>query len=104
MIFAPVMIQINSNCSRLDAVKARANELSVQAAGTPAAGPVAETARKVKSDLASVQAQVKTGDAKKAEAALAAAKRDVSAELANAALASQASQGGAGSGGLDVYA
>ena len=98
------MIQINSNCSRLDTVKARANELSVQAAGTPATGSAAETARKAKSDLASVQAEVKTGDAKKAEAALAVAKRDVSAELAAATPARPATQAGTASGGLDVYA
>jgi hypothetical protein len=78
------MIDVNSNCSRVDAVKAAANQLKLMssaASASPATpdAPANAAARKVKSDLQAVDAQVKSGDAKKAELALAAAEKDVSA-------------------------
>lgn len=75
------MIAVNSNCSRVDAVKAQATQLKLQSAGDPATTS-ADTpgARKVKADLQNLDSQIKTNDAQKAEQALSTAKKD----LANA--------------------
>jgi hypothetical protein len=78
------MIAINSNCSRVDAVKAAATLLKLQStiAGSSATGSSAQgsdAARKVNSDLQALDGVIKTGDAQKAELALAATRKDVEA-------------------------
>ena len=77
-----VMIAVNSNCSRVDAVKAAATLLKLQStiaesatAGQSAQG--SDAARKVNSDLQALDGVIKTGDAQKAELALAATRKDV---------------------------
>ena len=78
------MIDINSNCSRVDAVKAAAGQIKLQwgiSKPTPA-DPAAQgndSSLKVKSDLTTLDSQIKVGDAKKAEQALAVTKKDVAA-------------------------
>ena len=79
------MIAINSNCSRVDLVKAQAGQLKIQAAAASATGPAAPAVRKVKTDLQTLDTQIKTGDAKKAEQALATTERDVQAAQDGAA-------------------
>ncbi len=66
------MIAINSNCSRVDAVKASANQLKIQFAQTQRTGEPNDKQRKLDGELQSLDAEIKTGDAKKAEQALAA--------------------------------
>jgi hypothetical protein len=75
------MINANSNCSRVDAVKAAANQLELLsgATGSSPTAPTSSAARKVKSDLLTLDDQIRTGDAKKAELALAVTKKDVQA-------------------------
>ena len=77
------MIAVNSNCSRVDAVKAAATLLKLQSsAAAPSASASSaqgSDARKVNSDLQTLDGVVKTGDAQKAELALAATKKDVEA-------------------------
>src|SRR5271165_4874262 len=99
------MIAVNSNCSRVDAVKAAANQLMLQSSvtGSGSTAPNAQanaSARKVKSDLLTLDGQIRTGDAKKAELALAVTKKDVTAAEAvtRQKSASQDSRG------LDAYA
>jgi len=93
------MIDCNSNCSRVDAVKALATQLELQSNGKRPAERADGRSEKVKSDLQALDEQIKTGDAKKAEAALAVAKKDLnSAPVARTRDASSAFNG------LDVYA
>jgi hypothetical protein len=86
------MIDVNSNCSRVDAVKAAATQLKLQSSasslssssstptdGRPPAPSSADAARKVKSDLQTLDTQIKADDAQKAELALAVTKKDVAA-------------------------
>lgn len=80
------MIDANSNCSRVDAVKAAANELKIQSAAANSTGdgaPLDEASRKLKSDLQNLDAQVKSGDPQKAELALAQARQDEAAAEAD---------------------
>jgi hypothetical protein len=97
------MIDVNSNCSRVDAVKAQATLLKLQTSGTSSSRPAAsanDPSRKVKSDLQSLDTQIKANNAQKAEIALAATKKDISA----AQTASYQKNGGQSYQGLDVYA
>jgi hypothetical protein len=71
------MIDVSSNCSRVDAVKALANQLKTQYVAPPTQVPADDKSRKVQSDLQTLDNQIKTGDAKKAEAALAVARKDL---------------------------
>lgn len=84
------MIDANSNCSRVDAVKAQATQLKLQTAATdsaataapkgagrPATFSSADAARKVKTDLQTLDTQIKADNAQKAELALAVTKQDV---------------------------
>jgi hypothetical protein len=64
------MISVNSNCSRIDAVKAAANQLQRQIALAPQKSPESESYRKAQGQLQSLQAQIKTGQAQSAETAL----------------------------------
>jgi hypothetical protein len=69
------MISATSNCSRLDAVKATANQLKLQAAQTPKAkDATSPTAKAVAAQLSALDDSVKAGDARKAELALAQAR------------------------------
>ena len=77
------MISINSNCSRVDAVKASANQLRIQFAQARKAGGADEVNRKLNNELQSLDAQIKTGDAKKAEEALSVA-RSVATQVQSA--------------------
>lgn len=72
------MIDVNSNCSRVDAVKAMAAQLRMQAAQAPHTVPADDNYRQVQTKLASLDTEVKNGDARKAEAALSTAKNAVS--------------------------
>ncbi len=78
------MIAVNSNCSRVDAVKAAATLLKLQSSvsGSSTIGSSvqgSDAARKVNSDLQTLDGVLKTGDAQKAELALAATRKDVEA-------------------------
>jgi hypothetical protein len=80
------MMDINSNCSRVDAVKAAASQIKLQwGASQPAPADAAKSGNdssgKVKSDLTALDSQIKTGDAKKAEQALAVTRKDVAAAV-----------------------
>ena len=97
------MIDVNSNCSRVDAVKAQATQMKLQSSTLlPAgqAGQADETSRKVKSDFQTLDTQIKTGDAKKAELALAAAKKDLAEEQTQP----PSRRNSQNSGSLDAYA
>jgi hypothetical protein len=99
------MISVNSNCSRVDAVKAAATLLKLQSsvAGSSTTSPSAQgtdAARKVKSDLQALDGVIKSGDAQKAEVALAAVKKDVDA----AESAAQQKSTNEDYRGLDTYA
>lgn len=72
------MIAVNSNCSRVDAVKMQATQLKLQSDRPRRVGPADDSSRKVKADLETLDGQIKAGDAKKAELALAETKRDIS--------------------------
>jgi hypothetical protein len=61
------MISVNSNCSRIDAVKASANQLKAQAALTPPSAQKTDSYRKAQSQIQSLDQEIKTGDAQKAE-------------------------------------
>ena len=67
------MISLSSNCCRVDAVKASANQLKLQVAQQRASLD-AEAARSADQQLLTVDAQVRKGDANKAELALSNAK------------------------------
>ena len=68
------MSAINSNCSRVDAVKASANQLRIQLAQLARIDGANDKSRAVRSELETLDGQVRTGDAKKAESALSAAR------------------------------
>lgn len=65
------MCSVNSNCTRIDAVKATANQLKLQKL-PPATDPHADPQKSqaVKTDLQALDSSIKTGDAQKAELAL----------------------------------
>ena len=63
------MITFNSNCSRVDMVKAQANQIKTQFGGSSGTEKSDPPARKVKSDLQTLDTQIKSGDANKAEVA-----------------------------------
>jgi hypothetical protein len=99
------MIDPNSNCSRVDAVKAAATQIKLQTPA-PSASPTAraadpnDAARKVQGDLQTLDGDIKSNDAKKAELALAVAKKDIAA----AATTSQPASYRPNSRGMDAYA
>jgi hypothetical protein len=99
------MIAVNSNCSRVDAVKAAATLLKLQSSvsGSTPTEPSAQgsdAVRKVKSDLQALDNVIKSGDAQKAELALAATRKDVAAAQEAAPQKSAAND----FNGLDAYA
>jgi hypothetical protein len=67
------MISLSNNCCRVDAVKASANQLKLQLAQQRTRLDDSAT-RSATQELLTVDAQIKTGDANKAELALANAK------------------------------
>ena len=67
------MIDINSNCARVDFVKALASQLKVQAAQPSHGSKPDEGYQKLKMKLEAVDQAVKSGDPQKAEQALSAA-------------------------------
>ena len=74
------MISASSNCSRIDAVKASANQLKIQTvkpSSTKETDSADASASKVKSDIQTLDDSIKSGDAKKAELALSNVKSDV---------------------------
>ena len=94
------MIDANSNCSRVDAVKAAATQIKLQTPGAsahPAAG-ANDTARKVQGDLQALDGDIKSNDAKKADLALAVTKKDIAAATSQPATFRQNSRG------MDAYA
>lgn len=104
------MIDVNSNCSRVDAVKAAATQLKLQstatssatkAAGHSPAPAGADATRKVQSDLQNLDTQVKADNAQKAELALAVTKKDAAAAQTTG---NPQSDGTQIFRGLDVYA
>ena len=68
------MIDVNSNCSRVDAVKSMASQLKMQAAQLPHSNPTDDNYRKIQAKLDSVDTAVKKNDARQAENALSTAK------------------------------
>jgi len=70
------MINIDSNCSRVDAVKASANQLKMQVDQTPRT-PGDQTYRKAQSQLQALDSDIKSGNAQKAETTLSTAKSTV---------------------------
>jgi hypothetical protein len=94
------MIDANSNCLRVDAVKAAATEIKLQspaASANPAAGSK-DPARKVQGDLQTLDGDIKSNDAKKAELALAVTKKDIAAATSQPAAFRKNSRG------MDAYA
>ena len=91
------MIDINSNCSRVDAVKAMASQLKMQVAQAPHTTPPDKNVQKAQSQLDSLDIEVKKGDAQKAEIALSTARSAVT-ELQTQRPKSSSARG------LDVYA
>jgi hypothetical protein len=92
------MIDVNSNCSRVDAVKSMASQLKMQAAQIPHSNPTDDNYRKVQAKLETVDTAVKKNDARQAENALSTAK----SALNQLQTQSAAAQGG--NGRLNVYA
>jgi hypothetical protein len=68
------MIDVNSNCSRVDAVKSMASQLKMQAAQLPHSNPADDNYHKVQAKLETVDTAVKKNDARQAENALSTAK------------------------------
>jgi uncharacterized coiled-coil DUF342 family protein len=91
------MINPGSNCSRVDAVKATANQLQMQLDQTPRTTPASDALRKAQGEIQSLNSQIKSGDARKAETALSSAKSAVN-ELQTQAPAPKKLQRG-----LDMY-
>jgi hypothetical protein len=93
------MIAVNSNCSRVDAVKASAQQLQMQLEQAPQTTPESSQYRKAQSQLQGLEAQVKSNNAQKAETALSTAKSAVQALHIQSTPSATATQPG-----LDVYA
>ena len=72
-----MVIDVNSNCSRVDAVKASANQLKMRVDQAPHTTPADTAYRKAQSQIQSLDQTVKAGDAQKAETALSTAKSTV---------------------------
>ena len=92
------MIDANSNCSRVDAVKASANQLKMQVDQAPHTLPPDENYRKARSQIQSLDQQIKSDDAKKAETALSTAKAAVTQLQTQKPASTQFTRG------LDAYA
>lgn len=71
------MISAASNCCRIDAVKASANQLKLKLARHAAADNTDPMWRSATQQVQSLDGQLKSGDASKAELALSAAKSSI---------------------------
>ena len=71
------MVSLSSNCCRVDAVKASANQLKMQFSQVRPAGDQPSESQSVGGKLQSLDAQIKAGNADKAEVALSSAKAAV---------------------------
>lgn len=91
------MISLNSNCSRIDAIKATANQLKMQATQVPHSTPETSGYKKMQTQIQDLDQQIKSGDPQKAETALASAVSTVR-QLQTQKPSSQRQTG------LDVYA
>jgi hypothetical protein len=65
-----IMVAVNSNCSRIDAVKAMSKQLQMQVDQAPHSTPESESYRKAQSQVQALDSQIKTGNAQQAETAL----------------------------------
>jgi hypothetical protein len=92
------MIDVNSNCSRVDAVKSVANQLKMQLAQAPKSAAESDSYRKAQSQLQALDQDVKSNNAQKAETALSTATSAVQT------LRTQDSSSSQTQNGLDVYA
>jgi hypothetical protein len=96
---ALVMVDANSNCSRVDAAKAAANQLSLQLAQAPQGTQKSDSYRKAQAQLQNLNQDIKSNNAQKAETALSSATSAV--KQLNAQTSSTP---GGFQAGLDVYA
>ena len=92
------MIDVNSNCSRVDAVKARAAQLRMELDQVPRRAPEDDKLKAAKTQVESLENAVKKGDAATAERALSTATPVVQAVQTESALKNPLRDG------LDVYA
>jgi hypothetical protein len=92
------MIAVNSNCSRIDAVKAVANQLKMQLAQAPDKLPESASHRRAQSQIQALDQEIRKGDAQKAETALSTAASAVQQ------VDVQSTSDTGPQGGLDVYA
>jgi hypothetical protein len=76
------MIDCNSNCYRVDAAKALANQLRTQAVTKQKTEDGDAKSGRLQGELQNLDTQIKSGDAKKAEDAVSAVKREISASAA----------------------
>jgi hypothetical protein len=91
-------MNISSNCSLVDEVKAKSMQLQMQLDQTPHSTPESDGYRRALSQIQALQGVIKGGDAQKAETAL-------STALASVTQLQTQNAGPTGSdGGLDVYA
>jgi len=91
-------MNISSNCSLVDEVKAKSMQLQMQLDQTPHTTPESESYRRALGQIQALQGAVKNGDAQKAETALSTAVTAVTqAQTQNTAATGV-------QGGLDVYA
>jgi hypothetical protein len=95
----------SSNCCRVDAIKASANQLKMQLAQHKPQGAETSDLRTASQQLQSLEVQIKMGDATKAELALSAAKSSIDRLqfAANAEHADQQQAQAIRPGMLDVY-
>ncbi len=81
------MCSINSDCSRIDAVKATANQLKLlKLQQVSERNGDALSSRAAKEDLLALEASIKAGDAPKAELALSNARHSISRQDGGAAI------------------
>ena len=97
------MICASSNCSRVDAVKASANQLKMKLSQHEDAAAADDRMRAAKQQVAALDSQIKRGDAATAELALAAARSSVS-QLDYTNLSDQSRTQGVRYGKLDLRA
>ena len=68
------MLSLSSNCCRIDSVKATANQLKIQLAQANSANAPDPKTQSANGQLQSLDAQIRTGNADKAELALSSAR------------------------------
>lgn len=93
------MIEINSDCSRVDFVSMLASQIKLQLAQGPHSIPADENQRRLQAKIDAVDEAVKSGNPQKAELALASAQYAATEILAQSRSASPVS-----SQGVNAYA